>query len=274
MLRQPISTTSRLPAAITLVRHIGSDNFNKSPRLQEQLEAAKKRLKWRSEPGEKPGAWMSKFKLFGNDNQTSDLISLMQQPIDLSPGALSKWWQKRNERLERHMQMYLPERHQILGSDLASAHFILFRGGSVKFLNQKNWIQADENREFNLPDRFDPRYKLEAIKCDNMTLYYEGLENLRRLQNLKFLSFRNVKTFDDWCLDRVSGAENPKLEVLDISGTGITYRGLSALYRLENLKVLVVDDPKVSKEFELSCAMLEEFRPKLQIKAASEIHDD
>lgn len=103
-----------------------------------------------------------------------------------------------------------------------------------------------------------------------MQLYYEGLENIRRLKALKKLSFRNVKLFDDWCLDRVSGSDFPVLEVLDLSGTAITERGLSALYRLPSLKTLIVDDPKKTISFELHCAMLEEAIPMLKVIAASE----
>lgn len=102
-----------------------------------------------------------------------------------------------------------------------------------------------------------------------MELYYEGLENIRRLNSLKKLSFRNVKTFDDWCLDRLSGSGFPALEVLDLSGTSITERGLCALYRLQSLKMLIVDDPKKSNSFELHCILLEEAIPLLKIVAPS-----
>lgn len=105
-----------------------------------------------------------------------------------------------------------------------------------------------------------------------MELYYEGLENIRRLQHLKFLSFHNVQTFDDWCLDRISSADFPSLEVLDLSKTKITERGLVALYRLNTLKLLIVDDPQKSLDFEFTCAQLEELYPNLKIQSATKIH--
>lgn len=107
-----------------------------------------------------------------------------------------------------------------------------------------------------------------------MELYYEGLENLRRLKNLKFLSFHNVITFDDWCLDRVSGSEFNSLEILDLSGTNITERGLGSLYRIPSLKLLILDDPKKDKSYELTCAMLEEIIPNLKIVHVSSIHKE
>lgn len=105
-----------------------------------------------------------------------------------------------------------------------------------------------------------------------MTLYYEGLANIRRLNSLKFLSFYNVTTFDDWCLDRVSGSEFNNLEVLDLSGTKVTHRGLNALYRIPTLKLLILDNPNSGIEMELTCSMLEELYPNLKISDSSDIH--
>lgn len=123
-----------------------------------------------------------------------------------------------------------------------------------------------------MPDRFNADWLVEAIRCDEMELYYEGLENVRRLAHLKFLSFRNVKPFDDWCLDRISGSEFSALEVLDVSGTQVTERGLCALYRIPTLRVLIVDDPQVNKTYELTCALLEELLPEIKITSASKVH--
>lgn len=124
-----------------------------------------------------------------------------------------------------------------------------------------------------MPNHFDERWRLEAIRCDGMELYYEGLENIRRLHHLKFMSFHNVRQFDDWSLDRISGAEFPVLEVLDVSGTAVTERGLMALYRLPTLHMLIVDDPKRSVDYALTCAMLEDLMPPgLKIVAGDTVH--
>lgn len=103
-----------------------------------------------------------------------------------------------------------------------------------------------------------------------MNIYYEGLQNLVRLQKLTWLSFRNCKTIDDFCLDRISGEYGGTLKYLDISGCSITERGLNALYRLMNLETLIVTNVKESISFELTCAMLEELYPKLTIKSMDE----
>lgn len=141
-------------------------------------------------------------------------------------------------------------------------------------MNKPKWLKRTDDQDYTtqLPSRFDADWSLEAIRCDGMELYYEGLENVRRLNHLKFLSFRNVKPFDDWCLDRVSGSEFSALEVLDISGTQITERGLCALYRIPTLRVLIVDDPQVNKTFEFTCAMIEELLPEIKIAKAENVH--
>ncbi|KAL7731887.1 hypothetical protein ACLKA6_017460 [Drosophila palustris] len=241
-------------------------------RIRQELAQDKQQLKWRTPIGDRPEDWNSKLKLFSNAEQTSDFIVMMQRPIDLSAKSMKQWWDKRQEGIERHMQQFIPERHKILGPELAAAHFILYRGGAVKFVNDPKWQRASEDGEFNLPNKFNATFKVEALRCDNMPLYYEGLENLRCLEHLKFLSFHNVKTFDDWCLDRISGSEFPRLEVLDISGTKVTAKGFSCLYRLGQLKLLIIDDPKQTLEMELSAAMLEASMPALKIVAAHTIH--
>ncbi|XP_064541144.1 distal membrane-arm assembly complex protein 2 [Drosophila montana] len=243
-------------------------------RIRKELAQDKQQLSWRTPIGDRPEDWNSKLKLFSNSEQNSDFIVMMQRPIDLSPKNMREWWNKRQERIERHMQQFVPERHKILGPELAAAHFVLYRGGAAKFLNDNRWHRASEDGEFNLPNKFNASFKLEALRCDNMQLYYEGLENLRCLEHLKFLSFHNVKTFDDWCLDRITGADYPHLEVLDISNTAITERGLACLYRLPKLKLLIINDPKQSLEMELAAAMLELAMPPLKVIAADTIHDE
>lgn len=49
------------------------------------------------------------------------------------------------------LKRLIPERHLILGNDLAAAHFIVSRGGSVKFLNDDEWHKMDEKLDYVLP---------------------------------------------------------------------------------------------------------------------------
>lgn len=112
------------------------------------------------------------------------------------------------------------------------------------------------------------------MKCDGMTLVYAGVENIRRLNHLSYLSFRNVVEFDDWCLDRVCGNQFPRLEVIDLSGTKITGNGLVAVPKLPALKAIILDDVDRSLEFQLCCSLLEEAMPQLRILKAADVHDE
>lgn len=163
------------------------------------------------------------------------------------------------------MQQFISERHSILGNDLAAAHFLLFRNAKVKFVGEKEWKTMNEDGDYEVPDKYVHGLFIEAIDCENMEIYYEGLENLRRLKSLRFISFKNVKSFDDWCVDRISGSEFESLEVLDLSGTQVTERGIAALYRVPSLKKLILDKPKRSIEWKLTLAMLQDIIPGLEI---------
>jgi hypothetical protein len=237
---------------------------------QEQFDESKKDLQWRMKPSERPTEWYSNFKLFLDDSKekpTESFVTRVVQPIDLSPSALKKAWKTTKEKQERFMQQYSADRHKALGNDLAAAHFLVWRQGKVKFVGEDRWVKSDDGYN-SLPDRYVSSMHLEAIDCEGMELYYEGLENLRRLRRLRFASFKNIAQFDDWCLDRVSGGEFESLEVLDISGTQVSYRGLQALYRIPSLKKLIVDNPDVSTELKLVIAMLQDIMPELEVVAA------
>lgn len=102
--------------------------------IRERIEEDKKKLKWRTPMSEKPEEWYSKMKLFAPEKDTnSHLITKFQQPIDLSPKAIKNWWVNGQEKTEQLMQQFIPERHEQLGNDLAAAHFLVHRGGSIRF---------------------------------------------------------------------------------------------------------------------------------------------
>lgn len=107
-----------------------------------------------------------------------------------------------------------------------------------------------------------------------MDLVYEGLANFRRLNHLIYLSFRNLDTFDDWCLDRVCGEQYERLKILDISGTKVTANGLFAVSKLPALDAIVLDLSDRSLEFQLTCSLLEEAMPHLKILDSGDVHDD
>lgn len=182
---------------------------------------------------------------------------------------------------EIFQQRFIPERHQQLGNDIAAAHFIVYRGGGVKFYGTNQWIRCNnknlDDYDSNLPKGFAPNLYLEAIDLSNMNvnLHYEGLNNLKMLSRLRWVSFKNCKNFDDWFLDKITGEFYKTLEYLDISDCPkVSHRGLSALCKLDKLSVLVVNNIADSHEFRLSCLMLEDVFPDLKIEGVKHIEVD
>lgn len=232
---------------------------------RKQVESDKTRLKWRQDYLDR-GEWYSKLRLFANENEDMDVMTALQQPRDISVKGVKDWYKERRDVMEQAMQAYIPERNEILGKDLAAAHFIVHRGGKVRFVGHTAWTQRDEDDEYELPKFFDEKFKVEAIDFEGMDLFYEGLENTRLLHSLKHLSVRNVPRFDDWCLDRVSGSDLIALNTLNLTGTKITARGLGSLYRIPSLRTLIVDGSlRGNKEVELTVFMLQDLSPELKV---------
>lgn len=160
-------------------------------------------------------------------------------------------------------QKYIPERLEILGSDLGAAHFLLYRGGKVKFRSETEWREG-EATIMDLPNVFDARYILSAIDCSGLELYYEGMLNFENLTRVKWASFKGNPVLNEWCLDRIVG-QMPCLEYLDVSECPkLDERGLEALYKLFRLKTLIVTNHHKSPALELTCMMLEDCNPNLE----------
>ncbi|KAG8235025.1 hypothetical protein J437_LFUL015076 [Ladona fulva] len=225
------------------------------------------RKKWRTPWINREGEWQSALGVFRvGSGPSSEYLNLVQTKIDLRPSSIKRWWKRAKEDLEIINERYIPERVQILGNDLSAAHFVVFRNGAIKFYGKEEWIRKDEDEEYDLPEKFDPMLCVEAIDASKMSLHYDGLINLINLKRLKWLSFAGCPNIDNWCLDRVSGHFQDTLEYLDITDCPkISAMGLGCLYRMTNLKKLLVSNPNDDKNFELSCLMLEDVLPNLEI---------
>lgn len=181
----------------------------------------------------------------------------------------------RRERMRRlSSQKFFPERHGILGPDLAAASFLIFRGALVKFQNKDEWYKKTEDDETGLPLKFEPGWVVEAIDASNAELYYEGLDNLTCLDGLKALRLAGNPNVDDWFMDRLSQFRET-LEHLDVSGCPqITEHGLAALYRLRNLKTITLAHLSHIKHIKLVGLMLEEAIPGCRVLGISYFDSD
>ena len=71
---------------------------------------------------------------------------------------------------------YVMERHRVLGPDLATAHFVIARGGAVKLVGQDDWVEQKNNR-VPLPNVFVPEMFVEAIDASNTQMMYCSFDN-------------------------------------------------------------------------------------------------
>lgn len=223
---------------------------------------------------ERKGFWKSTFKHFEPKVQMigPDIIRLMQTPLDFSPGNVRKWYENRVQETEEATQAFDAERYRILGADLAAAHFVVHRGGAVRFKGDKEWTKSKSDGSYTLPTKYVAGLYIEAIDCSEMVLRHQGLDNILDLQSLRWLSLANNDLVDDWTLDSISGSYGETLQYLDLSNCPkISYRGLSCFYRFKKLDTLVVNGIANSDEFKLACMMLEDLKPMLTIKGIEHI---
>lgn len=235
------------------------------------IDSIRSPSKYRVPYSERDELWYSKFALFGGRRNKPPRL----YRYDPKYFKLSSVWNLITHISEQKLkleQQYVEDRHNALGTDLAAAHFIVYRGGSVKFCGQNEWVTHGKNDyDDNLPKKYDPSFYVEALDLTGTQIIYEGLVNMFNLTKLKWLSFKNCPYFDDWCLDRISGAYCDTLEYLDVSNTKVTERGISVIYRMHKLKTLKVHDISSSASFKLTCLMLEDVNPNIKIEGVS--HD-
>jgi len=206
---------------------------------------------------------------------------------DWSMKSIFSWYKHKRVEFHKYNQRYIPERVKSLGSDIAAAHFVVYRGGAVKFRGQDNFIQwTDKKQEYctNLPTNYDANYFVEAIDISDTMLYYQGIENFKNLYKLKWLKVKNNPVLDNWCIDYI-GFAIPNLEYLDISYCSqVTAEGIAGLQKLTKLKELVINSNNI--EVQMACFALEDVIPglfvtiqddynvnKLQIKEEKLVHE-
>ncbi|XP_050420948.1 distal membrane-arm assembly complex protein 2 [Adelges cooleyi] len=189
---------------------------------------------------------------------------------DWTMKTIAKWYYRKTIEFQKYSQRYIPDRVKALGSDIAIAHYIVYRGGAVKFRDHDDFIRWENKKDdyfVNLPQTYESNYFVEAVDASDMVIYYEGLENFKNLYKLKWLSFKNNPVLDDWGLDYI-GSTIPNLEYLDITNCKqITANGICGLHKSTQLKQLVVNNEDI--EFQMACFALEDIIPGLSVSTPS-----
>lgn len=244
---------------------VENTNINSAIDLEE-MKKNRAAMKWRTPWHEKEGQHFDALRSFYSEHNNIVTMKFLQTPFDLRPSSIKQWWLEKKEFKAAYLQSYIPDRNRILGNELAAAHFVVHRGGAIKFYGENHWIKADDRNNYSLPRTYDSSKILQAIDCTDMQLYFEGLANFRDLENVEWLSLNSCEKLDDWALDRISNIFSHSLLYLDLRGLPlITHRGIGALYKMQNLKILYVDNDMFSTEFEMTCLILEHLNKDLQI---------
>uniref|UniRef100_A0A5S6QI88 Uncharacterized protein n=1 Tax=Trichuris muris TaxID=70415 RepID=A0A5S6QI88_TRIMR len=184
--------------------------------------------------------------------------------FDLHPRTVRLYEEYQQLITHQYDQRFIPERHLLLGPDLAASHFIVHRGGSVKFVGDDRWHCMNKSGVYVLPGRQIPDLWVEGIDASNTALMFEGLGNLVDLGKLRFLSLRGCKFINDFCMSRMSQFEN-SLEFLDLSDCKkISAEALGSLSCLKKLKFLRLEGMGHVKNIALAALRLEDSIPQLK----------
>jgi len=226
---------------------------------------------WGTEPEESTvpqKEWRSMFYFFQPKKGISiDVVHRLQKGIDLRPQTIKKWYHERKALKNQLTQTYVTERVQAVGFDLAAAHFLVHRGGRVRFKDDINWTGQDKDGEYSLPAHYKEEFKVEAIDASGTSLVYEGIECMGNLRSIKEFSVATCPYIDDWCVDRICGQYSETLEQLNLTYCKkVTENGISALTRLKKLKTLNLEGMGHVKNIQMLCVLLEENNVNLTIE--------
>ncbi|KAF2353052.1 Leucine-rich repeat [Trinorchestia longiramus] len=222
-------------------------------------------------PGEKPNI----LQLFKRGKGLNlDNVEFMRKVLKVDVEALKEFSAEKLLESDTEDQMYRVERERMVGPELAAAHFIVFRGGRVRFHGHSEWVKKDENDEYNLPREKVDNLFVEDIDASSTDLLYEGLENFKGCQYLKSLNISRCKYADNFFLDRICLQHAHTLTSLNISHcNNISVGGITALCRLKKLQHLNVEGLFIPY-LPLACLSLEDEIPGLQISGVSYILEE
>ncbi|CAH1791683.1 unnamed protein product, partial [Owenia fusiformis] len=194
-----------------------------------------------------------------------DFLSWLYMPLDFSMKNLRRIVAEHDWKKLKASHRFTRLRHDILGPELATAHFVIGKDGAVKLSNSDKWHRKTEEGVIYLPNRKVEGLYVEGIDASDTTMMYESFDNLVFLKNLKFLNLSGCKYIDDFCLSRLHVFK--QLKVLDVSNCPeVSERGLATLHNVPTLQRLFINNlPKLGHKAGLVQIHLEDMLPKCQI---------
>lgn len=87
---------------------------------------------WRKPWLERENEWRSKLSVFVRKDSNPNTLLVMQSLPNFNLTVLKDWWKDLKEKQAIENQLYISERVEILGPNLAAAHFFTYRGASIR----------------------------------------------------------------------------------------------------------------------------------------------
>lgn len=229
----------------------------RSPELNQIIEP------WKEKQSRKK---LSLIKLVDPNLRPTDILKMLQTPLDLRKEKISSWWQKKTHLRELEVQQFDGLRHASLGSDISIGHALLPLGVGLLYKG-KPWMKAEGWTIPQVPDTREDAWILEAVDFSETPICFEGLLNFKNMSSVHTIKAHKCPHFDDWCID-ILCSEVLTLEHLDLSGCkNISPKGLIPLTRLPNLQRLDLTDCPAFQTNDglLMCILLQDFNPNLII---------
>lgn len=102
--------------------------------IEARIEASKRKLIWRIPHSQNKSSWSSKLRIFAPARTNIDLQTRLAKPFPWNLKDFLAERRKKGVMMQAYFQQFIVERHQTLGNDLASAHFLVHRGAMVKYV--------------------------------------------------------------------------------------------------------------------------------------------
>lgn len=109
--------------------HFSANEPNPVADIEKRMNESKSRLKWRPMRKKEVSLWADGLRILAPE-RTKAIFDAVRMPLDRE--SIKERMQTRMEYVNVFEQRFNPDRHRILGNDLATAHFVIARGGQVR----------------------------------------------------------------------------------------------------------------------------------------------
>lgn len=159
--------------------------------------------------------------------------------------TIKQLWQDRKRKRQIINQRLSLVEHQQLGSDLATARFVIrFANGRVRS-NHDKWISTFKE----LPPDYSKSFKITAIQLIKSDLVNESVDNFVGLDHLEWLDLSENKNLDDYACDMLGRQFRTSSRLKEVHlnyNPSITLNGINVLFRIPSIQRIFAIDTRAS----------------------------